>query len=345
MIRADHLQNIYLASLKLRLPARDERGTRLSQQNLDRPAFGKTGPRVRPFSFLQRRRAAHRATGCAIRSRPRRRGGQLPCAGAGTDHARGISPARPALRRRFHPPRGRAPGAGIQGGRRDSLPVPFREGLVRAGEGCEPERVLVVPYGIRPAPGSFRRPSRPGLFSAFFMSASSARARACAICSRLSPSSAASAQGTGDRGPGSQPTGLEGVTTSRRHPFHRRAQGRGPGAGLPDGQRLRPADGRGGLALVLGEALSFGLPVIATVNSGGGDLFTRWRGRISRPHPRRRTRSPQKCSGWPTIPALRERMSPPRVARPHPARLGGNRQPTGSANPAGMARAIRSSTL
>jgi len=74
-------------------------------------------------------------------------------------------------------------------------------------------------------------------------------------------------------GPRSQPSGLEGVTIPDGVRF----------AGVLKGEELARAYREAsvfvlptveeGLALVLGEALSHGTPVIATVNSGGADLF------------------------------------------------------------------------
>ena len=83
-----------------------------------------------------------------------------------------------------------------------------------------------------------------------------------------------SPQGTGvGRGPRSQPSGLEDATIPANVRF----------AGVLKGEALAQAYDNAtvfvlptleeGLALVLGEALAHGTPVIATLNSGGEDLF------------------------------------------------------------------------
>ncbi len=74
-------------------------------------------------------------------------------------------------------------------------------------------------------------------------------------------------------GPTTRPTGIEDVTPPENTRFLGVLKGDDLARAYREADVFVLPTVEEGLALVLGEALSFGVPVIATVNSGGADLF------------------------------------------------------------------------
>jgi glycosyltransferase involved in cell wall biosynthesis len=140
-------------------------------------------------------------------------------------------------------------------------------------EGFPAGRVHVVPYGI-PKPES-AVPARPAGDDAFRV----------LYVGQLSPRKGvrylleAFARLKHPRkelvlvGPRSQPSGLEGVTVPENVRFTGVLKGDDLARAYREASVFVLPTVEEGLALVLGEALSHGTPVIATVNSGGADLF------------------------------------------------------------------------
>jgi glycosyltransferase involved in cell wall biosynthesis len=140
-------------------------------------------------------------------------------------------------------------------------------------EGFPADRVHVVPYGI-PKPNGFTPAPAPedGVFRVLYVGQLTPRKGVRYLLDAF-------ARLDHPRkellivGPRSTPSGLEGATIPEHVRF----------AGVLKGDELARAYAEAavlvlptleeGLALVLGEAMAHGTPVIATVNSGGADLF------------------------------------------------------------------------
>ena len=123
-------------------------------------------------------------------------------------------------------------------------------------------------------PPSSSRRRRLRIFSGFSTSGRSAREKDCATSWRLFAQLRHPRKELVIVGPRSEPSGLEGISI----PDDVRFTGVLKGDDLSQAYRTASVfvlpTLEEGLALVLGEALAHGTPVIATVNSGGADLFT-----------------------------------------------------------------------
>jgi len=271
IVRADQLQNIYLAALRLRLPARiSEELAYLSKLWLDRRS---TRPARESDLFLC-------YSGAGLHTLRRLRGTRTVGAVEAVnchvlvqekimreEHERIGLPFRG-----FHPREVERRVREYELADAVLCPSHFVKDSFVA-QGWEPERVHVVPYGI-PAPAESKEPTPPRdeTFRVLYVGQLSPRKGLRYLVEAF------------DRlrhprkelviaGPRSEPSGLEGVTIPSDVRF----------AGVLKGDDLARAYRAAsvfvlptveeGLALVLGEALGHGTPVIATVNSGGADLF------------------------------------------------------------------------
>jgi glycosyltransferase involved in cell wall biosynthesis len=174
-------------------------------------------------------------------------------------------------------------------------------------EGIEPERIFVVPYGIA-LHSELPPPDRdPALFRVLYVGQISPRKGLRYLFEAFSrlrhPRKELLIVG-----PTAKPTGLEGVTVPDGTRFLGVLKGDDLARAYRNASVFVLPTVEEGLALVLGEALSFGLPVIATENSGGADLFTDGEEGFLVP-----IRAPEaitaKMERLADEPALRERMS------------------------------------
>jgi starch synthase len=271
IVRADHVQNLYLAALRLRAPARiSEELAYLAKLWLDRRSL----PSARAsdlFLFY---------SGAGLRTMRRLRGSPTVCVlEAVNGHV--------LVQKRIMDEENRQLGLPLTGfpprevARRvrevegaDAVVCPshfVKDSFV--SEGFPAERVHVVPYGIPPPEPIEPRTAADGTFRVLYVGQLSPRKGVRYLLDAFTqlrhPKKELLLVG-----PRSQPSGLEGATIPEGVRF----------AGVLKGAELarvyRDADVfvlptlEEGLALVLGESLAHGTPVIATVNSGGADLFT-----------------------------------------------------------------------
>ena len=286
MIHADHLQNLYLAALRFHAPTRlSEQLAYISKLWLDRRSLA---PARRSDLFLF-------YSGAGLRTLRRLRGSKTVCVvEAVNSHVlvqkrimdeenqklglplTGFPPREVARRvREFEPA--------------DAVVCPshfVKDSFV--SEGFPADRIHVVPYGIPPPEPVEPRAARlTEVFRVLYVGQLSPRKGVRYLLDAFArlrhPKKELLLVG-----PRSQPSGLEGATTPDGVRF----------AGVLKGAELARAYREAsvfvlptleeGLALVLGESLAHGTPVIATVNSGGADLFRDGDGRFPRAHPRSR---------------------------------------------------------
>ncbi len=312
VIRADHVQNIYLAALRLRAPSRfsetlahaskvwlDRRSTASALQSDVFLCYSGAGR-----STLERLRGtrvvgAVEAVNChvAVQERIMReecRQLRLPLTG--------FPAAEVARRRREYD-------------LADAILCPsqfVKDSFVH--EGFPADRIHVVPYGI-PKPTGFAPALAPsdGVFRVLYVGQLTPRKGVRYLLDafvRLKhPRKELLIVG-----PRSTPSGLEDATIPEQVRF----------AGVLKGDDLARAYASSavlvlptleeGLALVLGEAMAHGTPVIATVNSGGADLFRDSEEGFLVP-----IRDPaaiaERLQQLADEPALRERMSQAALAR------------------------------
>jgi starch synthase len=271
IVRADHLQNLYLAALRFRAPAR------LSEALAD-------GAKL----WLDRRSlAAARGSdlflfysGAGLSTMRRLRGSPTVCVlEAVNSHV--------LVQKRIMDEENRRLGVPLTG-------FPPREVARRAheveeadavicpshfvkdsfvSEGFPADRVHVVPYGIPPPEHTPARSATDDTFRVLYVGQLSPRKGVRYLLEAFTRLRHPKKELV-IVGPRSTPSGLEGAAI----PDGTRFAGVLKGAELA--RAYREADVfvlptlEEGLALVLGEALAHGTPVIATVNSGGSDLFT-----------------------------------------------------------------------
>jgi glycosyltransferase involved in cell wall biosynthesis len=271
LVRADQVQNLYLAALRLRAPARvSEELAYASKLWLDRRS---TAPALESDLFLfysgaglrtlQRLHGTHtvgvvEAVNCHVLVQQRIMREELSRLGLGVT---GFHPREVARRVREYE-------------RADAILCPshfVKDSFV--SEGFPAERVQVVPYGIpKPEASASARPADDDVFRVLYVGQLSPRKGVRYLLEAFArlrhPRKELALVG-----PRSTPSGLEDVTIPDGVRF----------AGVLKGEELARAYREAsvlvlptieeGLALVLGEALSHGTPVITTVNSGGADLF------------------------------------------------------------------------
>jgi starch synthase len=271
LVRADHVQNLYLAALRLHAPARvSEELAYVSKLWLDRRS---TPPALESDLFLfysgaglhtlERLRGTNtvgvvEAVNCHVSVQQRIMREELFRLGLGVT---GFHPREVARRVREYE-------------RADAILCPshfVKDSFV--SEGFPAARVHVVPFGIpKPETSAPRRPAGDDVFRVLYVGQLSPRKGVRYLLEAFTRLKHPRKELV-LVGPRSEPSGLEGVTIPDGVRF----------AGVLKGDDLarayREADVfvlptiEEGLALVLGESLSHGTPVIATVNSGGADLF------------------------------------------------------------------------
>jgi glycosyltransferase involved in cell wall biosynthesis len=269
LTRADHFQNLYLASLKLRWPVSDELAY-LSKCWLDRLS---TAPARASDLFLFYSGAGLHTTRRLAESRV------VNVVEAVNSHVlvqqEIMREEYSRLGRTFRPFHPREVARRLEEyALADAILCPstfVQKSFV--AQGIPPERIAIVPYGIDPAPVSDAPPKSGDNFRVLYVGQIDIRKGLRYLFEAF------------DRlnhpgkelwivGPATGQTGLEGIATPAGARF----------LGVLKGEELARAYREAsvfvlptieeGLALVLGEALSFGLPVVTTVNSGGDDLFT-----------------------------------------------------------------------
>jgi len=271
VVRADHVQDLYLAALRLHAPAGVcENLAHAAKWWLDRRS---TAPALASDLFLC-------YSGAGLRTLERLRGTKVVGAvEAVNGHVRVQERImREEFARLGLPVTGFPPGEVARRVREYELadailcPSQFvKESFV--SEGFPADRIHVVPYGI-PKPNGFTPgpAAADGAFRVLYVGQLAPRKGVRYLVEAFAllrhPKKELLIVG-----PRSTPSGLEGVSLSEDIRF----------AGVLKGEDLSRAYAGAavlvlptleeGLALVLGEALAQGTPVIATVNSGGADLF------------------------------------------------------------------------
>lgn len=271
LLRADHLQNFYLAALRLHAPARVSEGlAHAAKAWLDRRS---TAPALKSDLFLC-------YSGAGLRTLERLRGTSV--VGAVEAVNCHVAVQERLMReefRRLNLPLTGFPAGEVARRRReyelaDAILCPsqfVRDSFIY--EGFPADRVHVVPYGIpQPASSLPTVPISDGAFRVLYVGQLTPRKGVRYLLDAFSrlhhPWKELLVVG-----PRSEPSGLEGATIPEHVRF----------AGVLKGDDLARAYAGAtvlvlptleeGLALVLGEAMAHGTPVIATVNSGGADLF------------------------------------------------------------------------
>jgi len=270
MLRADHLQNFYLASLKLDLPtALSDELAYLSKIWIDRlaekPARASdlflfySGAGLHTAQRLQSSGAVRmvEAVNCHVLVQERIMHEE--------HRRRGLPPPR------FHPREVARRVREYELSDAVLCPSDFvRESF--ASEGFPRDRLFVVPYGASFQP--FALPDRPpdGIFRVLYVGQISVRKGLSYLFDAF------------DRlhhprkelwivGPRTRQTGIENMKPPEGTRFFGPLKGEELARAYHDSSVFVLPTVEEGLALVLGEALSFGLPVVTTVNSGGANLF------------------------------------------------------------------------
>jgi starch synthase len=271
LVRADQVQNLYLAALRLRAPARVSEGlAHAAKWWLDRRS---TAPALESDLFLC-------YSGAGLRTLERLRGTRVVGAVEAVNcHVRVQERImREEFGRLSLPVTGFPPGEVARRVREYELadailcPSQFvKDSFV--GEGFPAERVHVVPYGIPPPDDSApAAPARDGAFRVLYVGQVTPRKGVRYLLEAF-------AQLRHPRkellvvGPRSEPSGLEGAPMPDGVRFAGVLKGGDLARAYAAADVLVLPTLEEGLALVLGEALAHGTPVIATVNSGGSDLF------------------------------------------------------------------------
>jgi starch synthase len=312
VVRADHVQNLYLAALRLRAPVRmSEELAYLSKLWLDRAS---TAPARESDLFLC-------YSGAGLRTFEQLRGSRtLAVVEAVNGHVLAQQRImREETERLGLPLTGFPPREVARRVREyelaDAILCP--SGFVKetfVTQGVPADRVHVVPYGI-PQPETEAPPhsSNDDTFRVLYVGQITPRKGVRYLLDAFAllqhPKKELVVVG-----PRSSPSGLEDVTVPEHVRF----------AGVLKGEALARAYREAsvfvlptleeGLALVLGEALAHGTPVITTVNSGGADLFQDGEEGFLTP-----IRDPAALAArmqqLADDPALRERMSHAALAR------------------------------
>jgi starch synthase len=270
MIRADQVQNVYLAALRLHLPSRtSDELAYLSKLWID--GMSEKPARTSDLFLFYR--------GAGLRTVHRLRNSETVCVVEAVnchvlvqerimreEHDRlGLSFAgfhRREVARRVQEYKAA-----------DAVLCPshfVKESFV--SQGWSPERVHVVPYGIPLPEGAAAPAPADKTFRILYVGQLSPRKGLRYLIEAFTRLRHPRKELV-IVGPRSQPTGLEGVAIPSGVRF----------TGVLKGEELAQAYRAAsvfvlptveeGLALVLGEALAHGTPVIATINSGGADLF------------------------------------------------------------------------
>jgi len=270
LLRVDHLQNFYLASLKLRLPtAMSDELAYLSKIWIDRLAEkpARASDIFLFYSGAGLHTAQHLQSTGVIRMVEAVNGHVLVQERImREEHQRRKLPPP-----RFHP---------REVARRvkeyelaDAILCPsafVRESF--ESEGFSRDRLFVVPYGASfPAATSAPR-SSDGTFRVLYVGQIGVRKGLSYLFDAFERLRHPKKE-LWIVGPRTQQTGIENVRPPDGTRFFGTLKGDDLARAYRDSSVFVLPTVEEGLALVLGEALSFGLPVITTVNSGGADLF------------------------------------------------------------------------
>jgi glycosyltransferase involved in cell wall biosynthesis len=140
--------------------------------------------------------------------------------------------------------------------------------------GFAPERILVVPYGMTlPAPSVTEPALDPATFRVLYVGQIAPRKG----LRYLFEAFAALRHPRKELvivGPLGNPSGLDGLTPPSGTLFRGVLKGEALARAYRDATVFVLPSVEEGLALVLGEALAHGLPIVATANTGAADLFT-----------------------------------------------------------------------
>ena len=270
LLRADHLQNVYIASMKLRLPsAISDELAHLSKIWIDH-CSEKPARASDIFLFYG---------GCGLRTTTRLRSTATLCVAEEVtshvlvqerimreEHRRLGLPFRP-----FHP---RETARRVKEYERaDAIICASRFSKASfIDEGIPGERVFIVPYGM-PLPGTAtRQPRNQKPFRVLYVGQISVR-KGVRYLFEAFQQLQHPAKELWIVGPQAKQTGIEGVTPPEQTRFLGALKGDALAQAYQNSSVLVLPSVEDGFGLVLGEALSFGLPVITTVNSGGADLF------------------------------------------------------------------------
>lgn len=271
MVRADHVQNLYLAALRFRAPARvSETLAYISKLWLDRRSLG-SARHSDLFLFYN---------GAGLRTMRRLRDSRTVCVVEAVN-------SHVLVQKRIMDEENRRLGLPLTGfpprevARRvreveeaDAVICPshfVKDSFV--SEGFPPDRVHVVPYGIPPPEPMETSPRPDGTFRVLYVGQISPRKGLRYLLDAFTrlrhPKKELVLVG-----PRSEPSGLEGAPVPEGVRFSGVLKGADLAHAYRDSSVLVLPTLEEGLALVLGESLAHGTPVIATVNSGGADLFT-----------------------------------------------------------------------
>jgi starch synthase len=317
MVHADHIQNLYLAALRFHAPARvSEELAYISKLWLDRRSLA---PARQSDLFLF-------YSGAGLRTMRRLRGSKTVCVVEAVN-------SHVLVQKRIMDEENRTLGLPLTGfpprevARRvrevenaDAVVCPshfVKDSFV--SEGFPADRVHVVPYGIPPPEPVEPRAADDGTFRVLYVGQLSPRKGVRYLLDAFTrlrhPKKELVLVG-----PRSQPSGLEGVPIPDGVRFAGVLKGAELARAYRDASVFVLPTLEEGLALVLGESLAHGTPVIATVNSGGADLFTDGTEGFLVP-----IRDPEALAQRMQLladdPALRAQMSQAALARLH--KLGG----------------------
>jgi starch synthase len=312
VVRADQVQNLYLAALRLHAPARlSEELAYLSKLWLDRQS---TAPARESDLFLC-------YSGAGLRTLERLR--DTPARGVVEAVNCHVLVQERIMREEFD--RLGLPLTGFPArevARRvreyelaDAILCP--SGFVKdsfVAEGFSAERMHVVPYGIpQPETTPSARGPHEGTFRVLYVGQIAPRKGLRYLLEAFARLRHPQKELV-VAGPRARPSGLEGVAIPEKVRFAGVLKGEALTRAYREASVLVLPTLEEGLALVLGEALAQGTPVIATVNSGGADLFRDGEEGFLTP-----IRDPaalaEKMQHLADDPGLRERMSEAALAR------------------------------
>ena len=269
LVRADHLQNLYLASLKLRLPVSDELAY-LSKCWLDRMS---ESPARGSDLFLY-------YSGSGLRTTRRLRDGPvINVVEAVNSHVL----VQQAIMREeyarlslpFSPFHSREVARRVEEyAVADAILCPstfVKKSFV--AQGIPAERIAVVPYGIDPAPMAEASARDDERFRVLYVGQIDIRKGLRYLIAAFEQLRHPNKE-LWIVGPTTSQTGIADLTLPTGTRFFGVLKGEELAQVYREANVFVLPTIEEGLALVLGEALSFGLPVVTTVNSGGDDLFT-----------------------------------------------------------------------
>lgn len=270
LLRVDHLQNFYIASMKLRLPSPlSDELAHLSKIWIDH-CSEKPARASDVFLFYG---------GCGLRTTTRLRSTKTLCVVEEvTSHVlaqeRIMREEHRLLGLPFRPfhPREVARRVG-EYERADAIICASRFSKASfIGEGIPGERIFIVPYGMPPPRTSDWQSRNQKTFRVLYVGQISVRKGLRYLFEAFQRLRHPDKE-LWIVGPEAKQTGIEGVTPPEQTRFLGTLKGDALAQAYQNSSVLVLPSVEDGFGLVIGEALSFGLPVVTTVNSGGADLF------------------------------------------------------------------------